>query len=125
MTWLQYARTFFGGVEISDSDLGYLLWNETAFPMAPLPLLAQQLTEVADSIRNYLNSKGTTMKNNDKPLSIQGRAGDPIWLMADGQEDFPIGMRLDCGDGGVVYLSTDQATELARQLNSIVVELAK
>lgn len=58
-------------------------------------------------------------------LQIQGIAGDPIWVMCDGTEPYVIGVRLDCGDAGVVYLSREQATELAKQLNASVVELAK
>jgi hypothetical protein len=56
-------------------------------------------------------------------LSIQGIAGDPIWIMCDGTEDFPIGIRLDCGDGGVVYVSRKQATELVDQLTKTLIEL--
>jgi hypothetical protein len=61
---------------------------------------------------------------NDK-LSIQGTAGDPIWVMCDGTEQHPIGVRLDCGDGGTIYLSKDQATDLASQLQQSVIELAE
>ena len=53
-------------------------------------------------------------------LLLAGLAGDPIWLMADGPETHPIGVRLDCGDAGVVYLSSDQAEDLAEQLTKMV-----
>ena len=57
-------------------------------------------------------------------LMIQGNAGDPIWVMCDGQEPHVIGIRLDCGDSGVVYLSREQAKELADQLIKTEAELA-
>ena len=58
-------------------------------------------------------------------LRLEGFAGDPIWLMGDGQEPFVIGMRLDCGDSGVVYLTRDQARDLKSQLGWMLEELEK
>lgn len=52
----------------------------------------------------------------DGELSLRGLATDHIWLMEDGPETHPIGVRLDCGDSGVVYLSKAQAKELSEQL---------
>ena len=51
---------------------------------------------------------------NEEDLYIHGKATDHIWCM----EDKPgfIGVRLDCGDSGTVYLTYDQAKELASQL---------
>lgn len=51
-----------------------------------------------------------------KELSIQGQATDHIWTMEDGPESHPIGLRLDCGDSGVVYLSNDQAEKVVDSL---------
>ena len=56
-------------------------------------------------------------------VSIQVTA--PIRVMCDGTEQHPIGVRLDCGDGMVVYLSRDQATDLAGQLKKLVDALAE
>lgn len=49
-------------------------------------------------------------------LSLNGRATDHIWLMEDGPGSHPIGVRMDCGDSGVVYMSRNQAADLASQL---------
>jgi hypothetical protein len=43
--------------------------------------------------------------------------------MADGDEPNVIGIRMDCGDSGTVYVSRDQAKELAEQLQSILREV--
>lgn len=45
-------------------------------------------------------------------LLIQGKATGPVWVLDDGTEPHVIGMRLDKGDAGVVYLTRDQALEL-------------
>lgn len=47
-------------------------------------------------------------------LLLQGCSTDHIWCM----EDIPglIGIRMDCGDRGVVYLTYGQAKDLAEQL---------
>lgn len=50
-------------------------------------------------------------------LVLNGKATDHIWLMEDGPPSHPIGVRLDCGDSGTVYLSRSQALDLAEQLN--------
>ena len=49
-------------------------------------------------------------------LVLNGRATDHIWLMKDGPESHPFGVRFDCGDSGVVYLSQKQAIDLANQI---------
>lgn len=49
-----------------------------------------------------------------KPLSLSGAATDHIWMMED-VEGY-IGIRLDCGDAGAVYVTKAQAKELAEQL---------
>jgi hypothetical protein len=59
----------------------------------------------------------------DKTLHLNGNATDHIWLMADGDEPNVIGIRMDCGDSGTVYVSRDQAKELAEQLQSILREV--
>jgi hypothetical protein len=56
------------------------------------------------------------------PLSISGRVGEPIWWMMDGPETHPIGLRLDCGDGGVIYLNKEQAQEIIDNLKSAIEE---
>jgi hypothetical protein len=53
-------------------------------------------------------------------LKLHGVAGSPIWAMRDGGECFPIGLRLDSGDSGVVYLSDSQAADLVEQLNKLL-----
>jgi hypothetical protein len=52
----------------------------------------------------------------DTDLYLNGLATDHIWIMETGPESHPIGVRLDCGDSGVVYLSRPQAKDLAEQL---------
>jgi hypothetical protein len=42
--------------------------------------------------------------------------------MEDGPESHPIGIRLDCGDSGVVYLSREQAADLHFQLTRFLEE---
>jgi hypothetical protein len=49
-------------------------------------------------------------------LRLHGRCTDHIWTMQDGQEPYVIGVRMDCGDSGTVYLTREQAAELADQL---------
>lgn len=48
------------------------------------------------------------------PLSLSGKATDHIWCM----EDVPgyVGVRMDSGDSGTVYLTHKQALDLAEQL---------
>lgn len=52
------------------------------------------------------------------PLHLSGKATDHIWCMED-VEGY-IGVRMDCGDSGTVYLSHAQAEELVHQLNSLI-----
>ena len=49
-------------------------------------------------------------------LKLEGNATDHIWLMEDGPTSHLIGVRLDSGDSGTVYLSKNQAADLAFQL---------
>ena len=49
-------------------------------------------------------------------LALSGLATNHIWLMEDGPDTHPIGVRLDCGDSGTVYMSRSQAKDLAEQL---------
>jgi hypothetical protein len=49
-------------------------------------------------------------------LILQGKATDMIWLMDGGEEPHTIGIRLDDGDSGVVYVTPEQAKDLAGQL---------
>jgi hypothetical protein len=51
-----------------------------------------------------------------KELSLDGKSTNHIWIMEDGPETHPVGIRLDCGDAGTVYMSYDQCMELANQL---------
>jgi len=53
-------------------------------------------------------------------LFINGLATDHIWLMEDGPDTHPIGVRLDCGDSGTVYMSREQALDLAHQIQTFV-----
>jgi hypothetical protein len=55
-------------------------------------------------------------KNMKTELHLSGLSTDHIWLMEDGPENHPIGVRLDCGDSGVVYLSKTQAQQLGSDL---------
>jgi hypothetical protein len=59
----------------------------------------------------------------DKTLRLNGNATDHIWLMADGDEPNVIGIRMDCGDSGTVYVSRKQAAELAAQLQDMLREV--
>lgn len=53
-------------------------------------------------------------------LRLEGRGTDHIWTMLDGPEPHTIGIRLDCGDSGVVYVTPSQAKDLIEQLKSYV-----
>jgi hypothetical protein len=53
-------------------------------------------------------------------LHLQGKCTDHVWLMEDGEEPSVIGVRMDCGDSGTVYLTRDQAADLADQLKSML-----
>jgi hypothetical protein len=59
----------------------------------------------------------TEILKDKKDLFIHGHAGDPIWCMRESDE--LIGVRLDSGDSGTVYLTNEQARELATQLKKI------
>ena len=52
----------------------------------------------------------------DADLYIHGHATDHIWLMEDGPKSHPIGIRVDSGDSGTLYVSRSQAKDLAEQL---------
>jgi hypothetical protein len=52
-------------------------------------------------------------------LILQGHANDPIWLMRDGANG-EIGIRFDCGDAGVVYVSDSQAQNLVADLQKLL-----
>jgi len=47
-------------------------------------------------------------------LFLYGEAKGPIWTTADRPR--LIGLRLDCGDAGVVYLTKEQAREVINEL---------
>lgn len=51
-------------------------------------------------------------------LHLSGKSTDHIWLMED-VEGY-IGIRMDCGDSGVVYVTKEQAKDLAEQLLSFL-----
>jgi hypothetical protein len=59
----------------------------------------------------------------DKTLHLNGNATDHIWTMGDGDEPNVIGIRMDCGDSGTVYVTREQAVELATQLLSMAREV--
>jgi hypothetical protein len=56
----------------------------------------------------------------DKVLHLNGNATDHIWIMADGDEPNVIGVRMDCGDSGTVYMSRGQAKDLVEQLQDVL-----
>lgn len=56
----------------------------------------------------------------NESLVLNGLATDHIWLMEDGPATHPIGVRLDCGDSGTIYMSKEQARELANQIFAFV-----
>jgi hypothetical protein len=58
-----------------------------------------------------------------QPLNLSGKASDHIWCMED-VEGY-IGVRMDCGDAGTVYLTHSQAKELAKQLTALTAAQAK
>lgn len=49
-------------------------------------------------------------------LRLEGLATNDIWSIEDGPNTHPIGLRLDAGDSGVVYLSKKQAIEVIKSL---------
>ena len=57
----------------------------------------------------------------DQPLHLSGKATDHIWLMED-VEGY-IGIRMDSGDSGTVYLRPLQAKYLAEELLRFLVVL--
>lgn len=61
-----------------------------------------------------------TTINDEKDLFLHGYATDHIWCMEDVEGH--IGIRLDCGDSGVVYLTHKQAKDLAEQLADFTAE---
>jgi hypothetical protein len=65
---------------------------------------------------DYFERETTSSRVNK--LRLSGLASGCIWTMEDGPESHPIGIRLDCGKSGTVYLSREQAAELAEQLQS-------
>lgn len=46
------------------------------------------------------------------------KVGEPIWGMVDG--DGTIGLRLDCGDGGSLKLTKEQAIEVRDTLDKMI-----
>lgn len=58
-----------------------------------------------------------------KNLHLQGNCTDHIWLMLDGEEPNVIGLRMDCGDSGTVYLSRSQAVFLVEELGLFLAKL--
>ena len=60
------------------------------------------------------------IKLKDNELFLHGLATDHIWLMETGPQSHPIGIRLDSGDSGTVYVSRSQAKDLAEQLLSFI-----
>jgi len=53
-------------------------------------------------------------------LHLNGKASDHIWMMEDGEAPHIIGIRVDCGDSGTLYVTYEQALDLAKQLVSCV-----
>lgn len=53
-------------------------------------------------------------------LHLSGRSTDHIWFMEDGEEPHVIGIRMDSGDAGVVYLTREQAADLAKGLGEFL-----
>jgi hypothetical protein len=83
--------------------------------------LANPLIKLWSGLPSYrLREKEKEMTEIKKELNLAGNATDHIWLMEDGPETHPIGIRMDCGDSGTVYVSKEQAAELASQLNAFL-----
>jgi hypothetical protein len=53
-------------------------------------------------------------------LRIEGHAGNPIWSMTEANGE--IGLRLDCGDAGVVWMTPEQARETIEALKAELAE---
>lgn len=51
MTGTQLVREYFPGV--NDDEAGFILWNRTAFPCAPLDYLRDQLAREADLTKRF------------------------------------------------------------------------
>ena len=60
-------------------------------------------------------------------LRLEGQATDLIWGMvhADKAGTEVIGLRVDCGDAGTLYLSKTQAHEVIDTLNSLLSQLTQ
>src|SRR5208337_336367 len=54
--------------------------------------------------------------SNHPGLYLQGKCTDHIWMMEDGEEPHILGLRMDCGDSGAVYLTKEQAKYLSAEL---------
>jgi hypothetical protein len=65
-------------------------------------------------------NSGHATKQYKYPLTLSGYATDQVWAMQDGPETHPIGLRLDSGDAGVVYMSVSQAKEIIKTLLSLI-----
>lgn len=80
----------------------------------------------AEVERFYAMNKQDTQENKmetrqdsfTSDLYLQGKATDHIWLMED-VEGY-IGIRMDSGDSGVVYLTREQAADLSEQLAKFI-----
>lgn len=65
-------------------------------------------------------------KEQGQDLVLQGRATDSIWVLGDGQEPYKLGLRLDFGDCGTVFLTREQARQVATTLSrAITIETAE
>lgn len=61
-----------------------------------------------------------TMANSTNELTLRGKANKPIWAMCDGEEPYALGLRLDSGDGGVVWMTREQAAEVVSALSAML-----
>lgn len=92
----------------SERDANAILANRR-FRLTQTPSAPAQAVPI-DRTDEYEARKEETI-----PLRLDGCAGSPIWTME--EADGTIGLRLDCGDAGMVRLTVTQAQEVISALN--------
>lgn len=58
----------------------------------------------------------------EQKLHINGQATDNIWGMVH-EPEHRIGLRVDCGDAGTLFLTKSQAHDVIDTLNSLLSEM--
>lgn len=66
------------------------------------------------TIKNSVGNPEFVALHGQRDLFVNGDATDNIWTMGDARGK--LGIRFDCGDSGVIYVTRDQAEDLRVQL---------